>query len=108
MKDLANLTANTKNYGQIKLNSKPHSDALLRQFQLFQKFPKTAEDSRRLPKISKNNRRFPRGSPFFFNEKKQKQKQKQMTSKLKNEKPSNSIFFGNSKHYKIGQFDSKL
>ena len=37
MKDLANLTANTKNYGQIKPNSKPHSDPLLRQFQLFQK-----------------------------------------------------------------------
>ena len=27
IKKLANLTANTKNFGQIKLNTKPHSDS---------------------------------------------------------------------------------
>ena len=29
IKKLANLTANTKNYRQITLNTKPHSDPLL-------------------------------------------------------------------------------
>ena len=31
IKKLANLTANTKNYGQITLNAKPHSDRLNKQ-----------------------------------------------------------------------------
>ena len=29
IKKLANFTANTKNYGRITLNTKPHSDPLL-------------------------------------------------------------------------------
>ena len=85
IKNLANLTENTKNYGQIKLNSKPHSDPLMRQFQLFQKisedcwgFAKTTEDFQEQPTISEGK------SGIFFKWK----KQKQMTNKLKNEKPS--------------------
>ena len=59
IKNLVNLTANTKNYGQITLNNKPHSDPLLRQFRLFQKisedcwgFAKTTEDFQEQPTIS--------------------------------------------------------
>ena len=92
IKNLANLTENTKNYGQIKLNSKPHSDPLVRQFQLFQKisedcwgFAKTTEDFQEQPTISEGK------SGIFFKRK----KQKQMTNKLKNEKPSKqlTVFF---------------
>ena len=32
IKKLANLTTNTKNYGQTELNPKPHSDPLTRVF----------------------------------------------------------------------------
>jgi len=35
VKILANLTANTKNCGQITLNTKPHSDPLLRKIKRF-------------------------------------------------------------------------
>ena len=78
------FAGNRKNYGQITLNTKPHSDPLLRQFRLFQKISEDCEDSQRLPKISKNNRRFPREIRNFIKRKKQ-------TNKLKNEKPSKHL-----------------
>ena len=92
IKNLVNLTANTKNYGQITLNTKVHPDPLLRQFRLFQKisedcwgFAKTTEDFQEQPTISEGK------SGIFFKWK----KQKQMTNKLKNEKPSKqlTVFF---------------
>ena len=95
IKNLVNSTANTKNYGQIKLNTKPHSDPLLRQFRLFQKISedcwgpaKTTEDFQEQPTISEGKSR------IFF--------------KRKTLQALNCIFFGNSKHYEIGQFNSKL
>ena len=81
--NLVNLTANTKNYGQITLYTKPHSDPLLRQFRLFQKisedcwgFAKTTEDFQEQPTISAGKSR------IFLNEKKQnKTKQNKQPSK---------------------------
>ena len=82
--NLVNLTANTKNYGQITLNTKPHSDTFLRQFRLFQKisedcwgFQKTTEDFQEQPTISK------RKSGIFFKRKK-RQTKKQTNLKTKN------------------------
>ena len=80
IKNLVNLTANTKNYGQITLNTKPHSDPLLLQFRLFQKisedcwgFAKTAEDFLEQPTISEGK------FGIFLNE-----KNKQRNLKTKN------------------------
>ena len=63
IKNLANLTENTKNYGQIKLNSKPHSDR-----PSCATIPVISEDFRRLLRIREDYRRFPRTTDDFRGE----------------------------------------
>ena len=81
--NLVNLTANTKNYGQITLNTKPHSDPLLRQFRLFQKISEDCWG------FAKANRRFPRTTDDFRGEIRNffNQKKKQNRTNLKTKNP---------------------